>query len=89
MTSDREPRGWAWFEAPGDAQVDPDEVALYRAFARCFSGPDGLQVLDHLRRLMLDRRLAPSASHAELWHLEGQRSAIAHVLGMIERGGSA
>jgi hypothetical protein len=88
MTSSREPSGWAWFEAPGNAQVDPDEIALCKAFTRCFSGPDGQQVLDHLKRLMLDRRLAPSASHAELWHLEGQRAAIAHVLGMIERGGT-
>lgn len=80
--------GWAWFEAPGDAR-DPDEIALCRAFARCFSGPDGQQVRDHLRRTMLDRRLAPSASNAELWHLEGQRNAIACLLAMIDRGAAA
>jgi hypothetical protein len=89
MTNSREPRGWAWFEDPGDAEVDPNEVTLCRAFARCFSGPDGQQVQDHLKRLMLDRRLAPSATDAELWHLEGQRSAVAYMLGMIERGGTA
>jgi len=89
MSNDPQPKGWAWFDAPGDAQADPDEIALCKAFARCFAGRDGQQVLDHLRRLMLDRRLAPCASDAELWHLEGQRSAVAHVLGMIQRGGAA
>jgi hypothetical protein len=89
MTSSRAPSGWAWFEEPGDARVETDEIELSRAFARCFAGADGQQVRDHLKRLMHDRRLAPSATNAELWHLEGQRSAIAHVLKMIERGGTA
>ena len=86
MNTDRAPVGWAWFEDRSDAPVDADDTVC-RAFARCFAGSDGHQVLDHLKRLILDRRLAPSATDAELWHLEGQRSAIAYVLGMIERGG--
>jgi hypothetical protein len=86
MTSDREPNGWAWFEERDDAQADPDVTTLCQAFARCFDGPDGQQVQDHLKRLILDRRLAPSASNAELRHLEGQRSAVGYLLGMIERG---
>jgi hypothetical protein len=89
MTSSREPKGWAWFENHVEARFNPDEIDLCRAFARCFAGPDGQQVRDHLKRLMLDRRLPPTASNAELWHLEGQRSVIAYVLGMIERGGIA
>jgi hypothetical protein len=87
MTGDRSPTGWAWFEDREDAPPDPVETTLCRAFARCFAGPDGQQVLDHLTRLILNRRLGPSATNAELWHLEGQRGAIAYVLGMIERGG--
>jgi hypothetical protein len=89
MTSSREPRGWAWFEDHVETRVNPEEIDLCRAFARCFAGPDGQQVRDHLKRLMLDRRLPPTATNAELWHLEGQRSVIAYVLGMIERGGIA
>jgi len=87
MTSNPGPTGWAWFEdqdSPTRAAGEPDPC---RAFARCFAGPDGQQVLAHLKRLILDRRLGPSASNAELWYLEGQRGAIAYVLGMIERGG--
>lgn len=87
MTVDRAPQGWAWFEDRDEAQPDPGETTLCGAFARCFAGPDGQQVLDHLTRLILNRRLGPGASDAELWHLEGQRGAIAYVLGMVERGG--
>lgn len=89
MTSSREPKGWAWFEDPTDGAVDPDEIILCQAFTRSFSGPDGEQVLEHLKRVMLERRLLPSASNAELWHLEGQRSAIAYLVAMIERGSAA
>jgi hypothetical protein len=87
MIGDRAPNGWAWFEDRDEVPPDPSETTLCRAFARCFAGPDGQLVLDHLTRLILNRRLGPSASDAELWHLEGQRGAIAYVLGMIERGG--
>jgi hypothetical protein len=87
MTGDRMPTGWDWFEERDQALPDPAETTLCRAFARCFAGPDGQQVLDHLTRLILNRRLGPGASNAELWYLEGQRGAIAYVVGMIERGG--
>ncbi len=87
MTGDRAPTGGAWFENQDDAPRDLGEPTLCRAFARCFAGPDGQQVLTHLRRLILDRRLGPGATNTELWYLEGQRGAIAYVLGMIERGG--
>jgi hypothetical protein len=78
------PAGWAWLEAQaGDAD---DDRELARAFARCFSGSEGALALAHLRRVFLDRRLPPSASDAELRHLEGQRSVVAHVAALIERG---
>lgn len=87
MTSNPTPTGWAWFEDQDNSTRDAGEPALCRAFARCFAGADGQQVLAHLRRLILDRRLGPSATNTELWYLEGQRGAITYVLGMIERGG--
>jgi hypothetical protein len=43
-------------------------------------------VLEHLRRLILDRRCPPGASDAELRHLEGQRFAVAYIRQMVERG---
>ncbi len=77
--------GWAWFEAQ-DASSDVAEAELWRAFARCFAGPEGELVLSHLERLMLNRRLPPEASDAQLRHLEGQRYAIAYIAAMVARG---
>lgn len=84
--SDREtgPEGWDWFEAIG-YEPSTDMESLARSFARCFSGNDGEIALCHLRRSILDRRLGPSASDAELRFLEGQRSVVAHMLSMIDR----
>jgi hypothetical protein len=64
----------------------PDQAAAI--FAACFAGPAGRLAIVHLRRLFLDRRLAPSAGDAALWHLEGQRAAAAQILALVERGRS-
>lgn len=70
--------GWSWFETspPNDAKDD----ALVNAAIACFAGRNGDLVLQHLRSVYLDRRMPPSASDAELRHVEGQRSAIAYLL---------
>jgi hypothetical protein len=86
MRPEVEPVGWAWFE---DARPEADDAALdevCRAAARCLSGADGDLITGHLRRLVLERRLPPEASDAELRHLEGQRWAIAHLLALAARG---
>lgn len=88
MPVDGAPSGWAWFAGPevAPAAEDSDEFELCRAFGRCFAGAEGQIVLDHLKRTVLERRLPPNASDAELRHLEGQRCAVAHILAMVERG---
>jgi hypothetical protein len=85
--ADERPAGWAWF-ATGDVPADPDtkDRELCWAFAHCFAGADGRMVLGHLKRMILERRLPPTASDAELRHLEGQRHAVAYVVAMVERG---
>lgn len=85
MPNDRD-AGWSWFEAPAATANEVSESELCRTYARCFAGPDGRDVIAHLTRSILDRRLPPSASDAELRHLEGQRFAIAGMLAMVERG---
>jgi hypothetical protein len=80
--------GWSWFEAESAAIGDASEPELCRACARCFAGPDGRAVIAYLTRSVLDRRLPPTASDAELRHLEGQRYAVAGLLAMIGRGRS-
>lgn len=83
--------GWQWFEAPAAIAEEPDgagaaEPSLAVAFARCFSTPEGRQVLKHLRGWTLDRAVGPSASDAHLRHLEGQRQLVTHVLMLIAQG---
>jgi hypothetical protein len=64
----------------------PDAEAVARAFARCFSGPEGAIALDHLRRITFERVLAPEAGEAALRDLEGQRRLAATLLALIRRG---
>jgi hypothetical protein len=88
MPTDGTPSGWAWLDADDaeSARAVHDDGELCRAFAHCFAGADGRMVLDHLERAILERRLPPNASDAELRHLEGQRYAVAYIVAMIERG---
>lgn len=70
--------GWAWFDAEAPSPTQDDELA--NAAAACFAGRHGAIVVQHLRSHFLDRRVPPSASDAELRHVEGQRAAIAYLL---------
>ena len=88
MRGTEPPAGWAWLdaEAEGDTTADAD---LRRAAAACLGSADGRLLARHLRRSFLERRLPPTASDAELRHLEGQRAAVAHLFGLAARGRSA
>ena len=79
MPAERPSPGWPWPDGEPPATADG---AVDEAFVACFAGPAGRIVLDQLRRVFLDRRVAPSASDAELRHVEGQRSAAAWLLAM-------
>ena len=81
------PQGWDWLESDG-ARLDPP-AELSRCAAACFGSPSGRLVLRHLQRLFADRRLPPSATDAELRHVEGQRSVVSHLLQLLERGRGA
>jgi len=85
--------GWAWFEDAGAASgTDGDEaadLALARAFARCFRGDDGRRAMEHLRAITVERVLGPAATDAQLRHAEGQRQLVAYVGTLIERGRQA
>ena len=80
------PDGWDWFEVGINQTMPIEEDDLARSFVRCFKGNDGVIVLRHIRQTVLDRRLGPNATDAELRFLEGQRSIAAHILSMIDRG---
>jgi hypothetical protein len=76
--------GWAWLEAAGEAVDLPDEIC--RSAVTCLGGSHGRVLLRHLQRRFLDRRIPPTAADAELRHAEGQRSVVAHLLQLLERG---
>lgn len=86
MPLDGAPSGWDWFVSQDATPANEQQLELCRAFARCFASAEGRSALEHLRRVVLERRLAPNASDAELRHLEGQRYAVAYVVAMVERG---
>jgi hypothetical protein len=78
--------GWAWSGETKAVAPGPDQVDLYRAFARCFGSSEGDRIIGHLTKTFLHRRLGPEASDAELRQLEGQRCAVAYIIAMVERG---
>ncbi len=65
------------------------DESLARAFAVCFTGPAGRRVIDHLRRITIERRLGPEAPDALLRYVEGQRQLVDIMTTLIRRGGGA
>lgn len=76
--------GWAWLEAQADASAPSREIC--RDAAVCFSTPAGRALLGHLEKSFLSRRVPPTAPDAVLRHVEGQRSVVAHLLALRDRG---
>lgn len=71
------------FETSGFSSADP---ALVNAAARCFRGPDGEIVLQHLRSITLLRSMGPQTPDNMLRHIEGQRQLVTYIGTLIERG---
>ena len=55
-------------------------------YARTFSTASGAAVLQHLRRMTIERVLGPNASDAELRSLESQRALVHLIENMTSRG---
>lgn len=62
---------------------------IERAFTRLFLSDDGQKVLSHLQCITFQRALGPSCSDEQLRYLEGQRSLVATILRLIDRGRKA
>lgn len=81
------PSGWAWLEEPVPSSSGrPADDEVCRSAAACLGSHHGRILLRHLRHLFLDRRVPPTASDAELRHVEGQRAVVSHLLQLVERG---
>lgn len=71
---------------------EPDKAELReveKAFARLFLSDDGQKVLSHLQVITFNRALGPTSPEEQLRYLEGQRSLVATILRLIDRGRKA
>lgn len=59
---------------------------IERAFARLFSTEDGQKVLAYLQVLTFQRAFGPATPDEQLRYVEGQRSLMATILRLIDRG---
>ncbi|MFQ6702746.1 MAG: hypothetical protein ACLRFO_00895 [Alphaproteobacteria bacterium] len=55
-------------------------------YARCFGTPSGRAVLDHLRKITIERTLGANASDGELRWAESQRALVRQIESQIVRG---
>lgn len=55
-------------------------------YARAFSTAAGAAVMQHLRKITIERVLGADASDAQLRSLEAQRALVHQMENMIERG---
>lgn len=63
-----------------------DNREMEKLFVRVFSSQDGKKVLAYLQLITFYRALNANAPDAEIRFAEGQRSLVANILRLIERG---
>lgn len=66
-----------------------EQREIEKAFARLFATDDGQKVLSHLQVITFHRALGPTSPEEQLRYLEGQRSLVATILRLIDRGRKA
>ncbi len=59
---------------------------IEKSFARLFATDDGQKVLSHLQVMTFQRALGPTTTDEQLRYTEGQRSLVATILRLIDRG---
>lgn len=65
-----------------------EQKDIERAFTRLFSSEDGKKVLAWLQVMTFQRAASANAGEEQLRYMEGQRSLVASILRMIDRGRS-
>jgi hypothetical protein len=79
------------YERPEDLvftnpNVKLEQKDMERVFTRLFSTDDGKRALSYLQTMTFQRAYGPTVSDEQLRHTEGQRSLVATILRMIDRG---
>lgn len=72
------------YSVPEPAKIELRDIE--RAFARLFSTEDGKKVLAHLQVMTFHRALSAATPDEQLRYVEGQRSLVAAILRLIDRG---
>ncbi len=72
------------YSLPDPAKFEMREIE--RAFARLFTSEDGRKVLSHLQAITFQRALGATAPDEQMRYAEGQRSLVASILRLIDRG---
>ncbi len=65
-----------------------EQKDIERSFARVFSTEEGRKVLAYLQVMTFQRSGGANTSTDHLRHMEGQRSLMASILRMVDRGKS-
>lgn len=72
------------YAMPEPGKIEMREIE--KSFARLFATDDGQKVLAHLQILKFQRALGPGVADEQLRYIEGQRSMVATILRLIDRG---
>lgn len=59
---------------------------IEKQYARVFNTPAGRAVLEHMRKITIERTLGPNATDAELRWAEANRTFVHQIEQMISRG---
>ncbi|PZQ48727.1 MAG: hypothetical protein DI551_01070 [Micavibrio aeruginosavorus] len=63
-----------------------EQKEIERSFARVFASEEGKKVLAWLQVMTFQRASGSSSTDEQLRYMEGQRSLVASILRMIDRG---
>lgn len=63
-----------------------EQREIERCFARLFATEDGKRVLAYLQLITFHRAASGNTSDTQLRHMDGQRSLMASILRLIDRG---
>lgn len=66
--------------------INTEQKEMERIFTRLFHTDDGKKALAYLQVMTFQRAHGPMASDEQLRYAEGQRSMVATILRMIDRG---
>jgi hypothetical protein len=72
------------YSMPEPAKFEMREIE--KSYARLFSTDDGRRVLAHLQVITFQRALGAATPDEQIRYAEGQRSLVAAILRLIDRG---